>query len=283
MLSHRIAQSVSALIETAVRSNIIVWTLGGDTIHTSYGTNCAAIIGDDAVVLVDPLIAPRHARQIEEAVRTRTRAPVHFVVLTHHHTDHALGASWFAGQGAAVITHNACRERMAAEHPGLIASRRGQAEISELFADAVPVHPSLTFDEGVTLHANGLEVEVWHPGWAHTPGDVFLYVPAERVAVCGDLLFNAYHYNYEDASLPGVRKGLEALRALDADTFIPGHGPVAGPEAIERQAEYHDAVEAIVRGSAAGDATAVAEAIRSRFPDYRLGIVIPTAVARMRE
>ncbi|MGQ0550226.1 MAG: MBL fold metallo-hydrolase [Armatimonadota bacterium] len=275
---------MSALIETEVRPNVVVWTLGGEVMQTAYGTNCSAIIGGDGVILVDPLIAPAHARLVEQAVRSRTTAPVRFVVLTHHHTDHALGSSWFARQGVAVIAHRACAERMAAEHPGLIASRRAQPELRELFADAEPTRPSVTFDEGLTLHVDGLEVEVWHPGWAHTPGDAFLYVPAERVAICGDLLFNGYHYNYEDASASGVRKGLEALRALDAEVFVPGHGPVSGPEALDRQAEYHDAVEAIVRGADTSEQdNAVADAIRAGFPDHRLGIILPTAVRLFRE
>ena len=275
---------MSALIATEVRPSIVTWTLGGDVIHTAYGTNCTAIIGGDAVMLVDPLIAPAHARLIEEALRGRTSAPVRFIVLTHHHTDHALGSSWFAARGAAVLAHRTCAERIAAEHPGLIASRRARPELRELFEDAVPVAPSVTFDAGLTLHLDDLEVEVWHPGWVHTPGDAFLYVPSERVAICGDLLFNGYHYNYEDASVTGVRKGLEALRALDAEVFVPGHGAVAGVDGVERQAEYHDAVEGIVRGTAASEGDAVViEAIRARFPAYRLGVVLPTAVARFRQ
>jgi cyclase len=104
------------------------------------------------------------------------------------------------------------------------------------------------------------------------------------VAISGDLLFAGYHYNYEDASLPGARKGLEALRALDAEVFVPGHGAVGGPELMERQAEYHDAVEQIVYDAAseASDDAALADALRGRFPNYRLGIVLPTAIARIK-
>jgi cyclase len=273
---------MSALIETEIRPTIIVWTLGGETIHTSYGTNCTAIMGADGVVLVDPLIAPAHARLVEAALRARTAAPVRAVVLTHHHTDHALGSSHFARQGIPVLAHRACRERMA-EHPRLIEARRQNPETRDLFADAESILPSVTFDEGVTLYAGGLEVEVWHPGWAHTPGDAFLFVPSERVAICGDLLWNAYHYNYEDASLPGIRRGLDALRALDADTFVPGHGAVVGSQAIDENARYHDAVEAIIRDAGDESDAAVGETLRARFPDYRLSLVIPVAVARIRE
>jgi glyoxylase-like metal-dependent hydrolase (beta-lactamase superfamily II) len=97
-----------------LRENVSVWTLGGDRIESSYGANCTAVIGREAVLLVDPLIAPAHARLVENALREMTSLPVRFVVLTHHHTDHALGASWFGVRGATVVAHRACQEAMAA-------------------------------------------------------------------------------------------------------------------------------------------------------------------------
>lgn len=274
-----------ALHETRIRDNVFVWTLGGDTLQSSYGTNCTGIIGTDAVLLVDPLVAPAHARLVEQALKSRTQASVRFVVLTHHHTDHALGSSYFADRGAMLLSHRACRERMALEHPGLIETRRGQPELSGLFADAESALPSVTFDEGVVLFVGGLEVEVWHPGWGHTPGDAFLFVPEAGVAVCGDLVFNAYHYNYEDASIAGARKGLQALASLDADMFIPGHGAPGGADMVNAQAAYHETVERIVSsGLSAGEAEpAIIDEIFRTFPDYLLRSVVPSAVAQRKD
>lgn len=273
-----------ALSETRVRPHVIVWTLGGESMQTSYGANCVAVIGADAVLLVDPLIAPAHARLVETMLRRHTEAPVRLVALTHYHTDHTLGAAYFLAQGAEVVAHRACRERMAEEHPGLIAARREAPETLGLFSDASPVLPTVTFDEGLTLHVGGVEVEVWHPGWGHTPGDAFFFLPGERLAICGDLVWSGYHVNYEDADLSGVREGLRALRALDADTFIPGHGPAGGAEILEEQAVYHGALETIVRkGTANGlEDAALVDQIRARFPAHRLGILLPIAVARLR-
>ncbi len=274
-----------ALTETQVGESIFVWTLGGDSIHTSYGTNCTAVIGPEAVLIVDPLIAPAHARLVDAALREKTAVPVRFVVLTHHHTDHSLGASLFARQGAVVIANRACREQMAAVHPNLLEARRQQPDTRELFADATPVLPTVTFDESLTLHVGGMEIELWHPGWGHTPGDVFLYLPDARVAICGDLLFSGYHFNFEDASLPGVRQGLRALRALDAETFVPGHGPVSGPEVLDEQANYLDAVESIVRTAVQeGKADdAIAAELVATFPNHRLGFVVFDTVAKIKE
>jgi cyclase len=269
---------MAELTQTEVGRNVVVYTLGGDTIDKSYGTNAIAVLGSAAVLLVDPLIAPAHGRLIADALVKRIPAPVRFVVLTHHHTDHSLGASWFEARGATVIGHTLCRERMAAEHPDLISARRQRPETRDLYADAVPVLPSVTFEEGLMIHLGETPVEVWHPGWVHTPGDAFLFLPEERVAICGDLAVNKYHYNYEHASVVGLRKGLDALRSLDADTFIPGHGPVGGADMLDAQQRYHETVERIVRTSMANGSTDTAIEIEAAFPDYRLRSVVPTAI-----
>lgn len=271
------------IVETQVTNRIFVWTLGGDEIITSYGANCVGILGSDAVVLIDPLIAPAHARLVDAALREKTSAPVRFVVLTHHHTDHAMGAAYFAAQGAVLVSHRECRDRMAAEHPGLIETRRKDTALQPLFADAGSALPEITFDEGLVLYLDDLEIEVWHPAWAHTPGDAFLYLPDERVAICGDLIFHQYHYNFEDALPDGVREGLRALRALDADVFIPGHGAAGGEELVDLQVQYLEQVAAVIAGARAEGAADedIAARIAAAFPDYRLRIVIPYAVQRL--
>jgi Zn-dependent hydrolases, including glyoxylases len=109
---------------------------------------------------VDPFIAPVFARLVEEKIRERTSVPLRHVLLTHHHTDHALGAGWFALRGVEVIAHPACREAMAAEHPNLIASRRLQPAIASLFRDARPYLPARTTGGEVTLDLGGTEVRV---------------------------------------------------------------------------------------------------------------------------
>ena len=272
------------LIESDAADRVVVWTAGGDTIQTSYGTNCVGILGQDAVLVVDPLITPALAQQVEAALRRRTAVPVRFVVFTHHHTDHTWGASVFSSQGAAVVAHQACRDLMAEQHPALLESRRTNVDLAPLFGDVIPVLPTVTYDTSLTLHLGDIDVELWHPGWGHTPGDTFLFVPDWRVAICGDLAFAGYHFNYEQASIPGVRAGLKALEALDADVFIPGHGATGGPEVLAHQAAYHDAVQELI---AAGVSKGVSDEmlvqhIRQKFPDYRLAMVLPTTVTQLK-
>ena len=268
------------LHETELRDNVWVWTLGGDRIESSYGANCTAVIGREAVLLVDPLIAPAHARLVEGALRAKTRLPVRFVVLTHHHTDHALGSSWFAGRGTTVVAHRACQEAMAAEHPKLIAARRQVPHLAELFADARPARPSLDFEESVlTFDLGGSEARVFHPGPGHTAGDAVVQFEPESVVTCGDLVSSGYHVNYEDAALGNLESGLEKLRALGVRTYVPGHGNPAAEKLLDDQLRYH---RAFAEESGAGDPAGAMERLRSRFPGFLLEEVLPTSLQRWR-
>jgi cyclase len=264
------------LHRTSVSDPVDVFTLGGDSALTSFGANATAVYGDGAVLLVDPFIAPAHARLLEAAVRERTKAPVRFVVLTHHHTDHALGAAYFGRKGSVVVAHRLCAARMASDHPGLIAERRANPELAGLFGDAAHVPPSAVFDGRLDFDVEGIPVRVRSAGHAHTQGDALLLV-GEDLVVTGDIVSNGYHMNYEDASLDGAEAAARALLDGPGRTFVPGHGAPGGREIVERQLAYHRAVR-----EAAGRPGGGAEAFRERHPGYLLESVVEETVARLR-
>jgi cyclase len=274
---------MNPLRETAIRDHVTVFTLGGEDVASSYGANCIAVEGREATLVVDPLIAPAHARLVEEALRGRRSPPVRFVVLTHHHTDHALGSSWFAGRGATVIAHDACRPGMEKEHPGLIAARRRDPALADLFVDAESAPPAVLFSDRVTIDVGGVEVRVIHPGHGHTPGDAIVHLPGESVAVCGDLVSNGYHVNFEDASPEGFPRGLASLLALAARTYVPGHGASGSREIVEEQRRYFDRVSALVAGGRTSGRSEpeIVDELRKVFPGYLLEMVLPETVRRL--
>lgn len=265
------------LRETPLSARLVVLTLGGDTPLTSWGTNCVALAGRRGTLLVDPLIAPAHARLVGEALGRRGFPPVRHVVLTHHHTDHALGAGWFAARGASVIAHERCAVRMAAEHPALVSARRRVPELAALFADAEPYAPDVLFEEGHALDLGDARVLVRHLGAGHTPGDCVVLFLTEDAVACGDLVFRGYHYNYEDADVGALPQRLASLASLPVTRFIPGHGPPGGCDIVEEQARYHGEVEKIVRSAAGPDEAR--KSILARFPGRALPEAIGSALA----
>ncbi|HVI95760.1 MAG TPA: MBL fold metallo-hydrolase [Anaeromyxobacter sp.] len=267
----------ASLCETALTPRLVILTLGGDRILSGWGTNCVAFASPAGTVLVDPLIAPAHARLVDAVLRRRGFPEVRHVVLTHHHTDHALGASWFAARGAEVIAHVRCAADMAVQHPATVAARRRDPALAPLFADAEPFVPAIRFEERHVLKLGAEEVEVRHLGPGHTPGDAVVLFPSEGAVACGDLIFAGYHFNYEEAAPAELPRRLAELAALPAARFVPGHGPSGGRELLDEQARYHAEVARIVR--AAANAVAARTAIEARFRGRLLPEAIASAIA----
>lgn len=269
-----------ALAETRLTEHVSVFTHGGETLLESYGSNATVFFGKGAVVVVDPFVAPRQAAALGARIADRTPDPVTHVVLTHHHTDHALGATWFAALGADVIAHETAARRMALEHPGLIAERRRDPALAPLFEGAEPCAPRRLVRDSLVFEAGGLRFDVFHPGPAHTHGDLCVYVPSLGVLVPGDLVSTGYHPNLEDADVAGWRAALEALRGVPFWTLVPGHGPAGGREALEEQALYFEAAARTVREAVDFGFDPVA-ALKAAFPERLLAAALPDAARRL--
>lgn len=268
------------LREVELTPRLLLLTLGGDGPLTSYGANCLALAGSGGTLLVDPLIAPAHARLVAGALERRGLPAVAAVALTHHHTDHALGAAWFAARGAPVVAQRRCAEAMAAQHASIVAARRRTPDLAALFADAEACRPTAVFEDRHLVDLGDVAAEVRHLGPGHTPGDAVVLFPSEGVAACGDLVFEGYHFNYEEADLEALPARLAELARLPVSRFVPGHGSPGGPEILEAQAVYHRTVAGLAAG--APSAEEARRAIAARFPGFALRSAVESAVARYR-
>jgi cyclase len=69
--------------------------------------NIVAVVGDEAVAVIDSGHHPRLTRRIVGEIRALTAKPVRYVVNTHWHNDHVSGNSLFAEAwpGVAIVAH----------------------------------------------------------------------------------------------------------------------------------------------------------------------------------
>ncbi len=272
---------LSPLGETRVNARVIVFSTGGEDLPSGWGANAVAVLGDGETLLVDPLVAPAYARDVKRRLAERGAGPVRWVVTTHHHTDHSVGASVFVEDGAEVIAHAIAAERMAAEQPGILAERRARADVSALFADAVPAAPTHLVTTPLELSVGGVRAVVRPCGPAHTPGDLRVDLPGLGVVVTGDLVFHGYHPNLENADPEGWKRGLAELLSEPAGTvFVPGHGAPGGREIVEAQLAWFEAAGEEIRRAReerAGPERAE-ERLRKRFPAFLLEGVLRAAI-----
>ncbi|MER5729981.1 MBL fold metallo-hydrolase [Streptomyces sp. NPDC002138] len=211
--------------------------------------NAGFVTGGGRSLLVDTAATERRALALRDAI-TSTGSPLpRTVVNTHHHGDHTYGNAVFTPE-ALVLGHDACRSEQ------LDAGRQLELIWPETDFGALPITaPDLTYSERATVHVGDTEVEVIHPGVAHTVGDSVVWLPRQRTVFTGDLVFAEGTPFLAMGSLAGSLRALEVLRALDAETVVPGHGPLTDPSAYEATERYLRYVDQLAReGKERGDA-----------------------------
>ncbi|HEX2704463.1 MAG TPA: MBL fold metallo-hydrolase [Candidatus Lustribacter sp.] len=210
--------------------------------------NTGFFVGRRGVVSVDACATETRTRAYLTAIRAVTDAPVTTVLNTHHHGDHTFGNYLFPG--ATIVGHDSVRAALLAW--GLPRAAPFWTDVDWGAVELAP--PFLTYSEGVTVYVDDLRCEVRYVGTpAHTTNDSFVWVPERRLLFSGDLLFNGGTPFLVQGSIAGALVALDVLRGLGAETIVPGHGPVCGPEVIERVASYLRFVQDTARrGRAAG-------------------------------
>ncbi|MET9497752.1 MBL fold metallo-hydrolase [Streptomyces sp. NPDC006552] len=193
--------------------------------------NAGLLVADDACLLIDTVATEARARRLREQVlRLAGRAP-RFVVNTHFHGDHTFGN--FVFPEATVVGHERARQDAAAAGTHLTGLWPdvcwGELEI---------VVPALTYRDRMELHLGDHRARLLHVGPAHTTGDTVVWLPGPRVLFTGDVVMAGVTPFCPMGSVSGSLHALAQLRALDAVTVVPGHGPVGGPELFDTDEGY---------------------------------------------
>jgi glyoxylase-like metal-dependent hydrolase (beta-lactamase superfamily II) len=194
-----------------------------DRVHFIQGSgdeaNAVVVASDDGVLLID---TPREseAAGVVEALRKLSPKPVRWVVNTHFHSDHTASNRYFAERQAAVIVSK---------------------ELGRLLDKGQKVEGSrrLEFGKQMRLFPGSLEVRMQAASHkAHTGGDVFVYVPAEKVLATGDL-YSPRSFPSVDAmggegsalgAVEALKQAIDAVPLMKSAIPTPRPAPSAAPE-----------------------------------------------------
>jgi cyclase len=257
-----------------------VWAAYADPVGAAFGNAGIIDLGGQTLVF-DTFLTPQAGHDLRRfAEETTGRAPK-LVVNSHFHNDHVWGNQAFLPE-AHLISSKVTRDLLstrgvedlqrfsseAPEHlPALEAQRdrlaaegdaRTLAELAIWIAffggiqEALPALrlclPTVTFDQRLTLHGEKQKVElIAYPG-GHTASDTALFLPESGIVFLADLLFNGCHPLMVDGNPHRLKAILLELIGMDADVYIPGHGPAGGKDDLRRMIEYIDACLEIASG-----------------------------------
>ena len=184
---------------------------------------------------------PRFATDLERDLHELGHRPedVEAVVLTHSDADHTGVATALREAGATVYVHGYDQGTLASpgpkggearpqtvvphlRHPQawrtMVAMARGGG------ARPAAIEGPEIVSDGDVLDVPGRPKVIHTPG--HTPGQVAVYVPDERVVFTGDTVFSECQTWLMTSDIDQWVGALDLIAGLDVDTVVPGHGPV---------------------------------------------------------
>jgi glyoxylase-like metal-dependent hydrolase (beta-lactamase superfamily II) len=230
--------------------------------------NIVVIEQAQGLVVVDAGGSPSSGRAAVAEIRKLSGKPVRFLIYTHYHGDHNLGAGAIraAWPGVTIISTAKTQQNMTgppmayvkgyaksysdmadfaatrAADPALPAKLRdGWARAARAgpgmvagYSDMAVYPADLTFSDRLSLLDAEAPVEVTFLGRGNTDGDAVVWAPRQRVLASGDLVVAPIPYAAH--TYPGEWIAtLKRLEAFDFAWLVPGHGPVMRDRAYVEQ------------------------------------------------
>ena len=212
-----------------------VWFLTGDTNGYS---NTVVIEMRDYLIVVDANY-PGRAKELLSITKQLSPKPVRYVFDTHAHGDHAYGNSVWTAAGATTMAFQGVTDEMNRWEPtrwrNAVPKRPDLQATGE--TDVQRPRMSITGDK-LVLNDGTREVDFLFLGWGHTPGDGYVWLPAERVLATGDAAVNGPRNKLLDAYLANWPKALDKAIALGPLHVLPGHGDAGGIEILQGQMRF---------------------------------------------
>ena len=237
--------------------------------------NAGVIDIGDRTILFDTFISPEAARDLLKVTEQLTSHRITHVINSHGHNDHIRGNQVFDSD-VDIISTVLTREAIARNEPEEIKWERetipkeiidAQSKLSSekdpkrrrelaflvVYLQAMSKShselktrlPNITFTHKLTIHGTMRTVELF-PLAGHTASDVVLYLPEEKIAFMGDLLFVNSHPYLASGSPGQWKQSLAEIEALGVQAVIPGHGPVGRSADLSVMSQYIQSLESIV-------------------------------------
>jgi cyclase len=253
-------------------------------------SNAAVIETNDGLVIVDTHSKPSAAQALYKDIQGVSKKPVKKIINTHFHWDHWQGNQVYAqgNPSLEIIASDRCKERLTdpnamnggtafiekqiANMPGEIEKLKGdilkasdpaakkalegnlaqaEAYLAELKTMKPPV-PTRTVGQTVKLQEGGREIQLMLLGRGHTDGDLYVYMPKEKVMVTGDAVVDWMPFIGDGYPEEWVQT-VAAVEKLDISQIVVGHGDPAPKSHLTFFRNYlADLVDAVKKGGAAG-------------------------------
>lgn len=196
-------------------------------------SNLGFIVTSKGVVVINSGPSIRVAAALQRAIKRVSSQPVTYVINVNAQNHYWLGNGFFKTRGATILAHQEAARLMREQGPTQLQTI--SALLKQRAHGTTLVFPDRLIADKKTLRVGDTEIVIAHYGPAHTPGDLAIWLPQQRVSFAGDLVFTERLL----ALLPigssaGWIKAFDALMTLQPKVLVPGHGHPTEVKAAKR-------------------------------------------------
>lgn len=237
---HAAAGAEPPLVLSRVADGVFVYVgAHGEASPENLGAfaNAGVIVGERSVAVIDTGGSLRFGRRLRAAVRSITDLPVSHVINTHVHPDHVFGNAAFEEPSVRFVGHRKLARALAQRAPFYL--QNFERLVGAEFADTRVVLPDLEVETTLEINLGNRRLRLRAHPTAHSDNDLTVLDQRTGTLFAGDLLFME-RLPVLDGSLKGWLRAIAALRRIDAQRAVPGHGPATGPwpAALDPQERY---------------------------------------------
>jgi len=202
----------------------VVGDLGGQTYENEgLNNNLGFVVSEDGVLVINTGPTARVARALHEAIKKVTDRPVKWAVNVNSQNHYWHGNAYFQGLGVKVIAHRDADRVMREMGAGQIEANR--ALLKDRSDGTTLAYPSELFDNKRELKLGKMVLQLLHFGPAHTPGDIVVWLPRQKVVFAGDIVYTERMLAIIPIShTGGWLQAFDKLAMLKPRVVVPGHG-----------------------------------------------------------
>lgn len=216
-----------------------VWSAIGATAPPSYenaghNNNLSFVVTTEGVVVVNAGGAYVLAEALHAEIKAITDQPVVLVVNENGQGHAMLGNTYWAEQGVRILAHEDAAEVF--EERGYDILDRMQGYNRDLAAGTEVTTPTEVFSDRYDITLGSTKIEVLRLGPAHSPGDISVWLPEQRLVIAGDIAFHERMLPIFDDTMTAdwVETWDDAFEPLGALYVIPGHGHPTNMDQVRR-------------------------------------------------
>jgi len=201
--------------------------------------NLGFVVTEAGVVLIDTGGSDAHAEILLTAVAKVTDKPIVAAFNTHVHGDHWLGND-VVKQRFNDVQIYAHRKKLEAATTAVgqqwVELLDGLTEGKIAGTNPRPADNAVVADD--VIEFGNFRFSIAHNGLAHTDNDIMIHIQPGNVVFLGDNAFNQRMGRMDDGNFKGNIEALSLALGLQADVYVPGHGPAT--DDVSSAKDYRD-------------------------------------------